>query len=46
MRRTFSIKAIHHSAYELQLILKAEVDKIGVDKHTVWWDKCSVMLQK
>jgi hypothetical protein len=43
---TFSIEAIHHTAYELKFVLETEVDEVGVDQYSVWGYKSGVMLQK
>ena len=40
---TFGIQTIHHTTDKLQLILKAKVYEVGVDKDSVWWDEGRVM---
>jgi len=40
---TFGIQTVHHTTDKLQLILKAKVDEVGVDKNPVWWNKGRVM---
>lgn len=37
-RYAFGIEAIHHAADEVELVLKAEVDEVGVDEDTVGRD--------
>jgi hypothetical protein len=43
---TFSIQAVHHAANKLQLVLKAEIDKIGVDKDSVRRNKGRVVVEE
>jgi hypothetical protein len=43
---TFGIQAIHHATNKLQLVLKAEIDKIGVDKDSVRWNKGRVVVEE
>lgn len=43
---TFGIKAIHHATNKLQLVLKAKVDEIGVDEHTIWRYKLRIVREK
>ena len=43
---TFCIETIHHAADELQLILQAEVDEVGVYEDTIWGHKGRVVLQE
>jgi hypothetical protein len=43
---TLGIQAIHHAANKLQLVLKAEVDKISVDKDSVRWNKGCVVSEE
>lgn len=43
---TFSEETIHHPAYELDLVLEAEVDEIGINKNTIWGYECVVVLQE
>jgi len=45
-RYTLGIQAVHHTANKLQLVLKAEVDKIGVDKDSVRRDKGCVVREE
>ena len=40
---TFGIQTIHHTTDKPQLILKAKVYEVGVDKDSVWWDEGRVM---
>jgi hypothetical protein len=40
---TFGIQAVHHTTNELQLVLKAKVDEVGIDKNSVWWNKGRIM---
>jgi hypothetical protein len=43
---TFCIQAIHHTAHQLQFVLKTKVDKICIDKNAVWRNKCGVVCEK
>jgi len=45
-RYAFGIEAIHHAADKFQLILKAEIDEVGVDKHAVRWHEFGVVRKK
>ena len=40
---TLSIQAVHHTADKFKLILKGEVDEIGVDQNPVWRNKGGVV---
>lgn len=43
---TFGVQTIHHATDQFQLILKAEIDEIGINENTVWRYKSGVVRQK
>ena len=43
---TFCIQTIHHATNQFQLILETEVDEVGINEYTVWWNKSRVVRQK
>lgn len=43
---TFGVEAVHHPADQLQLVLQAEINEVGINKNTVWRYKSIVVLQK
>ena len=43
---TFCVQTIHHATDQLQLILETEIYKVGINKHTVRWNKSCVVCQK
>jgi hypothetical protein len=43
---TFRIQAIHHPLDQLDLVLQAKVDEIGIDQHTIRRTKRSVVTEE
>lgn len=43
---TFGIQAVHHTTNKLQLILKAEVDEVGIDQNSIWRNKSRIMSEE
>ena len=43
---TLSVQAVHHTADKFQLILKGEVDEVGVNKNPVWRNKGGVVSEE
>ena len=43
---TFGVQAVHHPANELQLILQAEVDEVGIDENAVGGHERSVVREE
>lgn len=39
----FCVEAIHHPAHKFQLVLKTEINKIGVDEYAVWRNESGVV---
>jgi hypothetical protein len=43
---TLGIQAVHHTTDELQLILEAKVDEVGINKNSVGWNKGRVVSEE
>ena len=43
---TFSVKAVHHGFYNIQLVFYGEVDKVGVHQNVVWRAQLCVVLEE
>lgn len=43
---TFCIETVHHTANEFQLVLKAEIDKIGINEDTIRWHEGGVVCEE
>lgn len=46
MRRTFRIEAVHHALNQLDLVLQAKVDEVGIHEHTVRRSQRRVVLEE
>nr|GMD38048.1 U3 small nucleolar RNA-associated protein 24 [Ipomoea batatas] len=45
-RSAFCIQAIHHSFLQIQFILNGEIDKVGIDQHSIRGSQGSVILEE
>lgn len=46
MELTLSQEAVHHGFHDVQLLLDAEVDKVGIEDDEVGWSKRAIVCEE